>query len=214
MPNYIREAELTYRRRMTPHDCVEGLNAVLRTSSDVAPILRNLIGFRLTESLLVVAVSVKQRIIGFHEVARGSVSSCAVVPADVFRYPIIAGAPAVVIAHNHPSGEPVPSTEDLLVTRRVRQAGALLGITLLDHIIVSEHGYYSFLDAGRLGDGRWPCSGPRPGNDLLREPELSCASRPVTARPNSAGRSQRAGNSSSSSCGPWTRVTVQGRNRR
>lgn len=107
----------------------------------------------------------KQRIIGFHEVARGSVASCAVVPADVFRYPLIAGAPAVVIAHNHPSGELAPSTEDLLVTTRLRDAGKLLGIALLDHIIVSEHGYYSFLDDGRLGDSRQPCPGPSRESD-------------------------------------------------
>jgi len=97
--NCIREAELTYRRRKTLHNASALASTTVRSSADVAPIARALIGARLTESLIVLALDGKNRILGFHEVARGSISACPVVPADVFRYPLIAGGAAIILAH-------------------------------------------------------------------------------------------------------------------
>jgi DNA repair protein RadC len=151
MPTYIREAELTYRRRKTSNDPAAPTVTTVRSSQDIAPIARVLIGARLTESLIVFALDAKNRIIGFHEVARGSVSSCPVLPADVFRYPLIAGAAAIILAHNHPSGDVAPSAEDRAFTSRVCDAAKLLGIRLLDHLVVSDERHHSFLDAGELG---------------------------------------------------------------
>lgn len=151
MPTYIREAELTYRRRKTLHDANASTPTMVRSSADVAPIVRRLIGTRLTESLIVLALDGKHKILGFHEVARGSSSACPVVPADVLRYPLIAGAVAIIIAHNHPSGDITPSPEDRAVTRRMVEASTLLGLRMLDHLIVSDERHYSFLDAGELG---------------------------------------------------------------
>jgi len=102
MPTYIREAELTYRRRKTPHVLGEPAFTTVRSSADVAPVARALIGTRVTESFIVLALSCKHKVIGFHEVARGSVSACPVVLGDVFRYPLIAGAAAIIVAHYVP----------------------------------------------------------------------------------------------------------------
>jgi DNA repair protein RadC len=151
MPTYIREAELTYRRRKTAHDAGAPTVTTVRSSQDIAPIARALIGARLTESLIVFALDSKNRIVGFHEVARGSTSSCPVLPADVLRYPLIAGAVGLILAHNHPSGDVTPSPEDRTVTRRIVEASALLGLRVLDHLIVSDERHFSFLDAGELG---------------------------------------------------------------
>jgi len=151
MPTYIREAELTYRRRKALHDASEPASTTVRSSADIAPIARALIGTRLTESLIVLALDGKNKVLGFHEVARGSTSACPVVPADVFRYPLIAGAVAIILAHNHPSGDVTPSAEDRAVTRRIVEAGTMLGLRMLDHLIVSDERHYSFLDAGELG---------------------------------------------------------------
>jgi DNA repair protein RadC len=151
MPTYIREAELTYRRRRTLEDATKPAFMTVRSSVDVAPIARSLIGHRLTESLIVFALDGKNKIVSFHEVARGSTTACPVLPADVFRYPLMAGAAAIIMAHNHPSGEVTPSPEDRAVTRRIVDAATLLGLRLLDHLIVSDERHYSFLDAGELG---------------------------------------------------------------
>ena len=61
---------------------------------------------------------------------------------------LIAGAASIVLAHNHPSGDPTPSKEDLLTTRRIREAGALIGIELLDHIIIGDNCYFSLREKG------------------------------------------------------------------
>jgi DNA repair protein RadC len=151
MPTYIREAELTYRRRKTPPDACEPAFTTVRSSGDIAPIARALIGARLTESLIVLALDAKNRLLGYHEVARGSTTACPVLLADVFRYPLMAGAVAIVVAHNHPSGDVTPSPEDRMVTRRIVEAATLLGLRMLDHLIVSDERHYSFLDAGELG---------------------------------------------------------------
>ncbi len=148
MRTYLREAQITYRRAgKLPED----VRKAVRSSADVAPIVAELIGDRITESFLVFALDAKNRIIGYHEVARGGTTSCPVSPADAFRYPVASGAVAIIAAHNHPSGDVVPSTEDVEFTRKLRKAGELLGISLLDHVIVGEDGYMSLLDAGLLG---------------------------------------------------------------
>jgi DNA repair protein RadC len=152
MPTYIREAELIYRRRKTPQDASEPAFTTVRSSADVAPIARRLIGARLTESLIVFALDAKNKLVGFHEVARGSTTACPVLPADVFRYPLIAGAVGIILSHSHPSGDVTPSQEDRVVTRRIVEASALLGLRMLDHLIVSDERHYSFLDAGELAE--------------------------------------------------------------
>jgi DNA repair protein RadC len=150
MRTYLREAIVTYRRN---GKLPEGVRRRVSTSRDVAPVVQQLIGARMTESFLVLALSAKHEIVGFHEVARGGVASCPVVVADVFRYPIACGALGIILAHNHPSGDRTPSPEDLAITRKLLEASRLLGIGLLDHIIVGEDGYTSFLDDGLLGTG-------------------------------------------------------------
>ena len=86
-----------------------------------------------------------------HTVAlsRGTVSSALVHPREVFAPALLCGASAVIVAHNHPSGDPQPSADDRTTTRRLQKAGTLLGVTLLDHIVIGHGGaYYSFLETG------------------------------------------------------------------
>jgi hypothetical protein len=78
-------------------------------------------------------------------VARGGVNACSACPREIFRAAIVDGAHAIVMAHNHPSGDASPSSEDVEITKCVKKAGALLGIQLLDHVIVTAGGeLYSF----------------------------------------------------------------------
>ena len=76
--------------------------------------------------------------IGASIIAMGGASRCALTPADVFRGAIVVGATAIIMAHNHPSGNPTPSAEDLAMTFKVLEAGKLLGVFLLDHVIIAR----------------------------------------------------------------------------
>lgn len=140
----LRECEVVYRSR--------SIDVVVRrigSSEDVYRLLGALQAtHRVAESLWVVLLDTRGKLIAVHECARGGISSVLVEIAEVFRAALLVGASSVVIAHNHPSGEPTPSPEDHAFTTRVREAGRLLGISVADHVIVSSAGYFSFVDSG------------------------------------------------------------------
>lgn len=106
------------------------------------------------EHFIAIALDAKNRPIGELEIARGGLSACPVSPADVFRALLREAAAGVVFVHNHPSGEPSPSADDVALTERLRRAGELLGVKVLDHVIIGREGYFSFLDAGLLPGAR------------------------------------------------------------
>jgi DNA repair protein RadC len=123
----------------------------LHHSQDVAAALRPRLGDAAREHFFALALDVKNRPVAEILVAVGGLTACAVTPADVFRLVLKEPAAAVIFAHNHPSGEPAPSTEDVRVTQRLFRAGALLGVQVLDHVILGHDRHFSFLDAGLLG---------------------------------------------------------------
>lgn len=89
-------------------------------------------------------------------VSLGSLTASIVHPRETFRFAVMKGVAALFIAHNHPSGDTKPSQEDILLTRRLTQAGEVLGIKVLDHIIVSstvECAYFSFSETGLMKNG-------------------------------------------------------------
>lgn len=100
------------------------------------------------ERFLVVSVDAKNRPRIEREVARGGRTSCQVDPVEVFRILIADSASGAIFVHNHPSGDPDPSPNDLALTERLVAAGALLEIRILDHVIVGSGRYTSFRDAG------------------------------------------------------------------
>jgi len=83
-------------------------------------------------------------------VAKGTSSECLVSPRDVFRPMISEAAVRIVVLHNHPSGDPAPSPQDVALTRRLAEAGALVGIPLLDHVVIGRRGYASMRDLGLI----------------------------------------------------------------
>jgi DNA repair protein RadC len=119
---------------------------VVRRGGDVARVVRDSARGSRRESFFAVLLDVRHRVLGVHVVSTGGLDGAPVHPREVFSPAIRDGAGAVVVAHNHPSGDPTPSAEDRLVTERLRQSGALLGIELLDHLVVGERRYYSFAD--------------------------------------------------------------------
>ena len=92
----------------------------------------------------------KNKLIGYEVVSVGSLNSSIVHPREVFKGLLLNNAAAVIFAHNHPSGDPTPSYEDKEITTRLKAAGELLGIRVLDHLIVGDGCYCSFADRGEL----------------------------------------------------------------
>lgn len=116
---------------------------VVRGPGDVANIMFPLYVASLQEELWVVLLNTRNHVVGQHMIYRGSVDSCSVRLAEVFRPAIVDGVPAVVLCHNHPSGDTGPSTPDLTLTKMAIDAGTLLGIEVLDHIIIGRGDYTS-----------------------------------------------------------------------
>jgi DNA repair protein RadC len=105
------------------------------------------------ERIVVVMLDSRHRPIGTEVVAVGTLNASRFTPRDVFGPALIAGAAAVLVAHNHPSGDPAPSRADRQVTAVLRQAGALVGVPVVDHIVVARHGHFSFREAEGWVDG-------------------------------------------------------------
>jgi len=139
--------ELGMRLSARPFDRREPV----RSSQDVAAVLRPRLREDAREHFFALTLDAKNRPVAEILVAVGGLTACAVAPADVFRLVLREPAAGVIFAHNHPSGEPAPSAEDVGMTERLRKAGALLGLKVVDHVILGHDGHFSFLDAGLLG---------------------------------------------------------------
>ena len=120
------------------------------TSVAAAAVLRPLFAHLDREQFLVCGLDAKHCIIGVNLVSIGSLTLVIVHPREVFKPLILMNAAAWICVHNHPSGDPIPSPEDRVLTSRLRQGAVLLGITLLDHLILTDERCYSFADQG------WP----------------------------------------------------------
>jgi DNA repair protein RadC len=103
------------------------------------------------ERVLALLLNNRNQIIGLARVSEGGIHGAALTPADVLRPAIAAGARAVILAHNHPSGDPTPSPEDVVMTRNVYEACEVVGVPLLDHVIIATGGRAtSMLEQGLL----------------------------------------------------------------
>jgi DNA repair protein RadC len=102
------------------------------------------------ERFLVFWLSSSNKVLGFEVVSEGILNSSIIHPREVFRGSIIATAAAIIIAHNHPSENPEPSSEDITITRQIVEAGKIVGITVHDHMIFAGSTYTSFAERGIL----------------------------------------------------------------
>ncbi len=113
-------------------------------------LFRSLVEDRDRENLWLACLDTKNRVNCLAQIAVGSLNAAIVHPREVFKTALLANAATVIVLHNHPSGDPAPSAEDKAITKRLVEAGQLLGVRVLDHIIVGDGEFYSFADQGGL----------------------------------------------------------------
>jgi DNA repair protein RadC len=140
----LRKTWQTVRLSLVREPAPEPYRDVLRMGSDAARMVRAFIAGDPRESFVAVYLDNRHKVLAIHRVSIGTADASMVHPREVFGPALTMGAVALVVAHNHPSGDPMPSTEDRLVTERLRQAGDLLGVQLLDHVVIGSDRFYSF----------------------------------------------------------------------
>jgi DNA repair protein RadC len=119
----------------------------LNTPAAVTPFLEDMRSLA-QEAFCVLTLNTKNRVIRRHLISLGTLSSTPVHPREVFRPAITDGAAAVIVAHNHPSGDPAPSADDLRITKKLIEAGKQIEIAVLDHLIVGDGQILSLKESG------------------------------------------------------------------
>jgi len=125
-----------------------GPRQVIKSPADVYGLLREKLRYCDREHFKAVFLNTKHHIITIETVSVGSLNSSLVHPRELFKNSIKRSAAALILAHNHPSGDPTPSHEDISITRRLVEAGNIIGIQVLDHIIVGENSFISLKEQG------------------------------------------------------------------
>jgi DNA repair protein RadC len=121
----------------------------IRVAQDVYDVFRSRSETADREVFLVLPLDGKNQVLGFHVVSVGTLTAALVHPREVFKLAILANAAAIILVHNHPSGDPTPSDEDRAITDRLRQAGDLIGIRVLDHVILGDGRFVSMAETGQ-----------------------------------------------------------------
>ncbi|HBL36178.1 MAG TPA: hypothetical protein DD734_00805 [Firmicutes bacterium] len=122
----------------------------LSSPQEVAGFLIPRLGLLDQEHFLTLHLNTKNRLLGTETISIGTLDASLVHPREVFKAAIRQSSAALILAHNHPSGDPRPSREDLNLTRRLKESGELLGIPILDHVIIGARNYYSLKEEGFL----------------------------------------------------------------
>ena len=133
----VREEERNYQPR------------ALNCSKDVYEFFKDLEDLD-RESFYCAHLDQKNRVVSCEEVSKGCLSSTLVHPREVYKAAVLSSAASVIVTHVHPSGDPTPSREDREITRRLVEAGRILGIPLLDSVIIGHGRYHSMKDVGEV----------------------------------------------------------------
>jgi len=136
--------------KMVKEKNLEYSNNKISSPKDCANILKKFIGDYDREALVVMALDTKNKINSITVASLGSLNSSIVHPREIFKTAILSNASSIIIGHNHPSGNDLPSKEDISVTLRIKESGKILGIDLLDHIIIGDDNYTSLKEKGML----------------------------------------------------------------
>ncbi|MFA5535820.1 MAG: DNA repair protein RadC [Bacillota bacterium] len=128
----------------------KGIRPVIKTPEDVAELLMEQMRHLDREHFISLLLDTKNQVLYQETISVGSLNASIVHPRELFKQAIKKSAAAVILVHNHPSGDPAPSSEDLAITKRLVAAGELLGIIVLDHIIIGDQKHYSLKRQGKM----------------------------------------------------------------
>jgi len=146
----IKELQLVVRdAAVVPAEIKPFVGIRYHSSTDVYQSFQHLASMPV-EFFLVLHLDNKNRVVGMTTASIGSMTASIVHPRDIFRPAIVNLTSSVVFVHNHPSGDPSPSREDIEITSRLQEVGKLIGIRCLDHIIIGNTRYFSFADEGMM----------------------------------------------------------------
>ena len=123
---------------------------IIRRPEDTIPVLEAELSELAYERFIALALNTKNHVVAVLPVSSGSLNASIVHPRELFQRAILANCASLILAHNHPSGDPVPSPEDIALTRKLIDAGLLLDIPILDHVILGYGKYSSFKEMGLL----------------------------------------------------------------
>lgn len=137
----LAEISLIRLEIVTEHRMGVGLPDPIRSAADVLPMLEDLQA-RDRETFVCIHLNVRNQVNAMEVIAVGCLGQTLIHPREVFKAAVLRNSAGIILAHNHPSGNPDPSTDDLAMTKRIVAAGELLGIEVLDHLIVSASGRY------------------------------------------------------------------------
>jgi DNA repair protein RadC len=144
----VAEIQLSYKSKVKP-----SLRPKVTSSRDCYNVLKKYWDedkIEFVEQFKVLLLNRAHKVLGLYEVSTGTTTTTVADPRLIFVAAIKANACGVILSHNHPSGNLIPSQADIDLTKRMREAGKLLEITVLDHIIITSEAYYSFADEGLL----------------------------------------------------------------
>lgn len=140
----IAEVQISYSSKVPAKDRLQ-----VKTSSSAADALRLVYpGMEHREYFYVLLLNRANKILGYYQVSSGGISGTVVDQRIVFQAAIKSNASSMILAHNHPSGQLTPSQADIDLTKKIKAAGEIMDIPVLDHLIMTEESYYSFADEG------------------------------------------------------------------
>ena len=142
------KAALELGRRMVVAS--RGYNVDITSPEDVFNYMMEEMRYLEQEEFRIILLNIKNKVLGVETVFRGGLNSSIVHPREIFRLALRRSAASLILLHNHPSGDPTPSAEDISVTRRLVEAGEIMGVSILDHIIMGEGRFLSFREKGLL----------------------------------------------------------------
>ena len=134
-----------YTLKMVKEDSVPYEVPVIKSPTEVYQAAKQLLALheKPQEHFCILCLNTKNKIVGVHTISIGSLNASIVHPREVFKAAILNNASRIICLHNHPSGDPEPSKEDIEITRRLVEAGEIIGIEVLDHVIIGEQRYLS-----------------------------------------------------------------------
>ncbi len=146
----LRELTIRYTVKTDPSGQPVVVGRKVSTPADSAAVFTTMLQDEASEVFAILCLSTKHDVLAYHEVSRGCLDSTLVHPREVFKAAILANAGSIELAHNHPSGDPTPSPDDMTLTRRLVDAGRLIGVDVLDHVVIGDGRYASFRERGWL----------------------------------------------------------------